>query len=304
MLYALDSRINDEKLETLRKGLEDDLRLSWKNDPMSRHEALQLIQESEGGELAQSYELADRIAHVLAGSPIIHGNPRIVKRLLNVVKLRSQIAKRRAMPLDKAIITKLVIFERCAGSEATSDLYRLIDQEQGKPSIFGTLEEASSSELPSEAPDSWSNNPSTKSFILEWAKLPPLLGDIDLRAAIYLSRETMPIGAYVVGLSPNGRETLDVLVNTKKMTSPTAIKQIESLALEEHVPVMEGVINQLRHVTDWSKQPNGFSGACLLAAKSENAAPLLARFISGLDVGGNNPPWMNRLLKGQEWSKE
>lgn len=69
--------------------------------------------EADDSNLALAFARADRIAPILANSPIIHGNPRIVKRLLNVVKMRSQIAKRRAMPLDEAIITKLVIFERC-----------------------------------------------------------------------------------------------------------------------------------------------------------------------------------------------
>ena len=89
--------------------------------------------EADDSNLALAFARADRIAPILANSPIIHGNPRIVKRLLNVVKMRSQIAKRRAMPLDEAIITKLVIFERCVGVDGTADLYHLVDIEQGVP---------------------------------------------------------------------------------------------------------------------------------------------------------------------------
>ncbi|WP_258557297.1 hypothetical protein [Serratia marcescens] len=103
--------------------------------------------ESEDSDLALAFARADRIAPVLANSPIIHGNPRIVKRLLNVVKMRSQIAKRRFMPLDEAIITKLVIFERCVGVDATAD--HLVDIEQGMPQLLKQLEDAC--EIPSEA---------------------------------------------------------------------------------------------------------------------------------------------------------
>lgn len=95
--------------------------------------------EADDSNLALAFARADRIAPILANSPIIHGNPVIVKRLLNVVKMRSQIAKRRAMPLDEAIITKLVIFERCVGVDGTADLYHLVDIEQGVPRYLNSL---------------------------------------------------------------------------------------------------------------------------------------------------------------------
>lgn len=302
MLYAVEHGLSDELLETLRDGLEQALQQSWREDPITRQDALVLIGESEGSSLAQAFERADRIAPVLANSPIIHGNPRIVKRLLNVVKMRSQIAQRRSMPLDEAVITKLVIFERCVGHAATADLYRLIDAEQGKPTLLEQLE--TSGEIPSDSPGTWTDNPTTKTFISEWAQLEPKLNGVDLRAAIYLSRETMPIGTYVVGLSPVGREVLNVLVDVKNTSSPTAEKLLATLPLEEQVPVMEGVINHLRQVSDWSRKPKGFAGACLLARHSADAAKILVRYIQGLNLGDKPPAWMAALLKEEQWNKD
>lgn len=114
-----------------------------------------------------------------------------------------------------------------------------MDAEQGKPSLLKQLEEAGG-QIPDDAPKKWTDNPTTKSFISEWAQLEPKLSGVDLRSAIYLSRETMPIGAYVVGLSPGGREELDVLEDTKNTSSPTVEKLLDTLPLEEQIPVMEG----------------------------------------------------------------
>ena len=302
MLYAIEHRLPEEKLDRLREGLEKALQQSWKDDPISRQNALALTEESEDSPLAKAFARADRIAPVLANSPIIHGNPRIVKRLLNVVKMRSQIARRRSMPLDEAIITKLVIFERCVGAQATADFYRLVDAEQGIPSLLKQLEE-SSGQLPTDAPKSWTDNPTTKSFISEWAQLEPKLSGVDLRAAIYLSRETMPIGAYVVGLSPIGREVLSALVNTKNTSSPAAERSLNNLPLEEQVLVMEGVISHLRQVSDWSEKPNGFVGACLLARHSPDSAKILIRYLQELELGDTPPPWMMMMLKDEKWHK-
>ncbi|MDP2610463.1 MULTISPECIES: P-loop NTPase fold protein [unclassified Oceanobacter] len=303
MLYAIDHHLPEKKLETLREGLEKALQQSWKDDPITRQDALALTGESEDSDLATAFARADRIAPVLANSPIIHGNPRIVKRLLNVVKMRSQIARRRSMPLDEAIITKLVIFERCVGVNATADFYRLVDAEQGVPALLKRLEEGGG-QIPDDAPKTWTDNPTTKSFISDWAQLEPRLSEVDLRAAIYLSRETMPIGAYVVGLSPAGREILDVLVDTKNTSSPTAEKLLDTLPLEEQIPVMEGVISHLRQISDWSRKPKGFAGACLLARHSVDAAKVLVRYLQELDLGEKRPPWMTAALKEEQWHKD
>jgi len=303
MLYAVDHGLTSDKLDRLREGLESALQQSWKDDPISRQDVLALTGESEDGALARAFARADRIAPALANSPIIHGNPRIVKRLLNVVKMRSQIARRRSMPLDEAIITKLVIFERCVGVKATADFYHLVDAEQGTPSLLKQLEEAGG-QIPDDAPKTWTDNPTTKSFISEWAQLEPKLSGVDLRSAIYLSRETMPIGAYVVGLSPGGREVLDVLVDTKNTSSPTAEKLLDTLPLEEQIPVMEGVISHLRQVSDWSRKPKGFAGACLLARHSADAAKILFRYLQELELGDKFPAWMTAQLKEEQWYKD
>lgn len=301
MLYAMDRGVTGERLENLRAGLEASLQQSWQEEPIPKDDALKLTGKHDDPNLGRAYDLADRIAPILATSPIIHGNPRIVKRLLNVIKMRSQVAHRRNIPLDESVITKLVIFERCAGADATAALYRLIDAEAGIPAIFDQIEDPKMTELPADVPDSWKDNPTTKGFILEWAKLEPSLKGRDLRAAIYLSRETMPIGSYIVGLSPNGRETLHVLIGVENLSSPAGKKAVKGLPLEDHVPVMEGIIEHLRQLSDWSRKPRGFAGACLLAQQSAEAASILSRYIGGL---GKLRPWISTLLKNQDWYKD
>lgn len=300
MLYAIDNGVSGPQLESLRTGLESSLQRSWCDEPITKEEAIKMTGESNDSDLGRAYDLADRIAPILATSPIIHGNPRIVKRLLNVVKMRSKIAKRRKIPLDEGVITKLVIFERCAGDEAATELYKLIDSEEGKPGIFEELEDPELTELSEKAPVSW-KNPSVKNFIMKWARLDPLLHGQDLRAAIYLSRETMPIGAYIKGLSPAGREAITALVEVTKLSSPSVKPTLANIPVEERIPVMEGIIEHLRQTSDWSKQPKGFAGACLLARLSSEAATVLNRFVGGL---GKQSPWMGALFKKEEWYKD
>lgn len=297
MLLALQNGVGEESLERLRCELERSLQQSWKEDPVETSKLLELIEAKDNEKLIEAFSLTDRIAPILATSPSIKGNPRIVKRLLNVVKMRVNVAKRRGIPLDESLITKLVIFERCTSAEATSELYRLIDAESGKPKILRELEALNEDDPFSEWPKSWADN---SDFIRKWSQISPELQDIDLRAAVYLSRETMPVGVYVMGLSPGARTALQVLAKTKNQSSPEAQKAVKTIPMEEQVPVMEEIINQFRQISDWSKRPEGFDGACLLAQSSVDAAKLLFRYIQTL---GEQQPWMKTLLKNQDWYK-
>jgi len=143
MLYAIEQHnIDLTKIEKLRTTLEDNLRSSWKDNPITRSKLLELFDETEKDKLAKLFEIADRVAPLLANSPLVQGNPRIIKRLLNVVRMRLQTAKRRKMDLlDDALMTKLVIFERCTGQEVTAEFYRMVDIEHGKPKCFQIDEE-------------------------------------------------------------------------------------------------------------------------------------------------------------------
>ncbi len=297
MLYAIEAGIESTELNNLRQGLEAALQQSWKDEPITRNEALALLGLNEDNELANSFERADRIAPILANSPIIHGNPRTVKRLLNVIKMRSKTAARRRMPIDEALITKLVVFERCAGAQATKDFYSLIDKEQGKPSFISSLEANETTDLPK----SWTDNPTTAAFIDDWAKLEPKLSNIDLRPAIYLSRETIPIGTYITGISPSGREALNTLISTQNESSPTANELVKMIALEEKVPIMEGIVSHLRTVSDWTRKPTGFAGAYILAEDSAASANILVRYLGSLN---EQPVWLKHVLNQSSWSKE
>ncbi|MGN6950140.1 KAP family P-loop domain protein, partial [Neisseria sp. P0016.S005] len=86
------------------------------------------------------------------------------------------------------IITKLVIFERCVDYDVITKFYRLVNEREGKPELLKELEDNNEQNL-----STLSENKPIQAFIKEWAKLEPKLSNVDLRAAIYLSRETIPL---------------------------------------------------------------------------------------------------------------
>jgi len=141
MLYAIHQKVPTGKLASLRQFLENHLQQSWKSQSLNPEEVAETIEEQHNQTLLSDFERANRIAPLLANSPNIQGNPRIVKRILNTIKMRTKIANKRQMPLDEAIITKLVIFERCVDYDVITKFYRLVNEREGKPELLKELEE-------------------------------------------------------------------------------------------------------------------------------------------------------------------
>ncbi|EIZ9547056.1 KAP family P-loop domain protein, partial [Cronobacter sakazakii] len=176
----------------------------------------------------------------------------------------------------------------------------MIDTNKGYKELFSEIESTKPKNLPDSVPESWTKDDATSDFILKWFDLEPKLSDKDLRASIYLSRETMPAAHYVIGLSPKARDALSVLITTTRKSSQAAVTALRDISQDEFVPVMESLIEHLRTITEWSKQPAGFAGAVLVADKHIEAGKVFKRFISGIN---DNPHWMNALIKEKKWFK-
>ena len=299
MLYAIHQKVPPEKLANLRQFLETHLQQSWQDQSLNPEQVAKTIEEQHNQALLSDFERANRIAPLLANSPNIHGNPRIVKRILNTIKMRAQIANKRQIPLEEAIITKLVIFERCVDSDVVTNFYQRINEEEGKPELLKELENNNEQNL-----SKLSENKPIQAFIKEWAKLEPKLSNVDLRAAIYLSRETIPLNTYTAQLSQKAQQALSILLKaTSRTGSQNTQNAIQGLIIDEQISVMETLIEQLRKVDNWDKSPNGFVGACLLAENSEDGARILNRFIIELTPSVTNP-CVNTALKNANWYKE
>ncbi|OHR17561.1 P-loop NTPase fold protein [Neisseria sp. HMSC078H04] len=299
MLYAIHQKVPTGKLASLRQFLENHLQQSWKSQSLNPEEVAETIEEQHNQTLLSDFERANRIAPLLANSPNIQGNPRIVKRILNTIKMRTKIANKRQMPLDEAIITKLVIFERCVDYDVITKFYRLVYEREGKPELLKELEDNNEQNL-----STLSENKPIQAFIKEWAKLEPKLSNVDLRAAIYLSRETIPLNTYTAQLSQKAQDALNILLTTTSRTGSQGTQDaIQQLTMDEQISVMDALVEQLRKVDNWDKSPNGFVGACLLAENSEDGARILNRFIIGLKQSVKKP-WLNTALKNANWYKE
>jgi len=293
MLIAQDHGVSDEQLENLRSLLEESLKLSWKQPSITIDELLENQDIDDLPDLRSKFIVAEQLAPLLAESSNINGNPRIVKRLLNQVKMRRKTALRRGMQLDEKTITKLVIFERCLGTKATNKLYELIDQENGTPKILAELEDPKIEFSSIDLPDEWQSDPE---FIEQWSSLLPKFTDIDLTPAAYLSRESIPMGTVNSVMSGAAQKLVVSLMKQKNRLSGVNTELISTTPKEEYMSVMDGVIENLKSIGDWSDMPMGIYGARLLALEDSKCNSSFLTFLNNLP----KHKWMSRIKKELE----
>lgn len=301
MLFADAGNVSEDNRKALQAALEDNLRRSWETGPLTVEEVLTYC-DDPSDELRSSFETADRLAPLLVKSTHVLGNPRLIKRLLNTVRLRVAIAARRKMPVNEAMVAKFALFERCADEQAINHLYSLITSApEGTAPLMAELEALSKDreKFVAKAPKEWEKS---QAFIFDWFGLDPKLGKLDLRSLVYLSRETAVLRASSSGLSAAGLSALAGLREAKTLSSPMGLSAVRTLPAGERSDVMRELVGQMRDHTDWKKKPDGFVGAKLLADADSGAAAQLAVFIRSLPTP--LPGWLNVSVKDADWFKE
>lgn len=299
LLYASDV-IDEEGLELLRSALIRELQNSWADgDRLSISDILKLIGKEGDDELRAQLEAAERMTPMLAMSMQVSGNPRTIKRLLNVVRMRTSIAKKREMPLDEAVIAKLALLERCTDAAATAALHREIyTANDGKPLFLSQAEAAETGEaILAVCPESLQRHPAV---VTDWMRLDPKLAGIDLRPAAYLARESVPLEIGSSALSPTAKSAFETLIETATLSSGAAKEAINSVEAVEQVALMDALIDEMRRHSEWRKVRADFRGAVLLARANIDTGQQLKRFISKLP---NVPSWMNAMIKNDDWYK-
>lgn len=288
-----------EKLTALREFLLEELRHSWREGGGFTAEKIMDLLGSDHDELRGQIELGLRMAPMLAQSARVNGNPRIVKRLMNVVRMRASIAARRKMPLDEGIIAKLALLERCTDGPATQTLQNAIQgAPDGRPELLDQVERARSEEkLLQACPETWKRH---IDVIRDWVRLEPKLAGVDLRPAVYLSRETVPMRLGTSGLSPVARAAVEELLKAPTVGSVAAREAAERIDPTEAIPAMEGIIGEMRKNSEWGKNRADVRGAIVLARSSAPAAEVLNRFLRSLP---DRPRWLKTLVDGESWAE-
>jgi predicted KAP-like P-loop ATPase len=263
LLFVDNSSLKEEEKEEIRKKVCAQLQQTWRGKRVDRA-FMQTTHDKLPPELGARFDTADRLAPLMTSASRIAGNPRLIKRFLNALFIRMTIARAHGVGVDEAVLAKLMLFERCGNPQAYAALMKaVVESDEGKPSFLKEWEDAAlkGQALKLEAP--WED-----SFVTEWLTVPPRLADIDLRGALYVSREHAPLISPEDRLSSEGAELLAAILEHPDMAAGLHDRLVE-LPRPEIAVVMDRVLERARQVQEWGTPP--ILTAALAIAEADHA---------------------------------
>lgn len=281
----------------LRDLLSRNMQMAWRDELTPVQDVVNLLGLSPASGTAAPFFMADRIAPLLAMQPV-NGNPRLIKRMLNIVRMRAKLVKRRDMPVAEDLIAKVALFERCMSEDATKQFYALIQAaEDGEVKQFAVLE--ASVEQPdtfAEAlPETWRRD---AELLRAWFALDPKVSG-DLRPIAYLGRDTAALSVQRAALSRAGREALSILLAAETKSGVAVKKALAAVPQAETSVLMEALASELRKEMDWNKQPKGWWGSLTLVEHDKSTLGILQRVV-GERAGDKPPAWLVAANKNVE----
>lgn len=199
------------------------------------------------------------------------------------------------MALDESIIAKLALFERCTDESAIGALNALVAASpSGRVERLAELEAITDTSVVEELPKEWQKYPE---FVADWLKLDPPLRNVDLRPAIYLSKETMPVKLARQRIGGKTMRAIETLLKTATFNSPASKAALGEIDASEIGEAMDEIIANMKRNPDWRKARSDFRGACLLARSHQLAREKLVSFVKTLP--GERPRWMAPMMRSE-----
>lgn len=295
LLFVENSELDDDIKEKIRAGVCAQLRQTWQGKRVDRA-FLQSLHEPLPPELVGKFDTAERLAPLMTTASGIIGNPRLIKRFLNALSIRMAISNAQGVGVDEAVLAKLLLFERLGNPKAFAELMKAVSaNESGKPNLLVDWEQKANAgqELALSAP--WDDP-----FFKEWLTLPPTLGDLDLRGALYVSREHAPLITPEDRLSSEAAELLAALLQHPEMAASLK-DRLTKVPRAETTVMMDRLLDRARQEQEWGVPP--ILEACLaLAAADPPQGSRLAAFL-GERPSAQIQPNIVPKIGDQPWSK-
>jgi predicted KAP-like P-loop ATPase len=339
LLYVHDSSLGEPERERIRIAVCERLAKTWQGLRIDRA-FIQSLGIDLPSELVAQLDTADRLTPIMATATGIAGNPRLVKRFLNALSVRMAVARNQGVSVDEAALAKLLLFERLAPPELYLELAQSITNNvDGKPHLLDGWEPEAPDTTPSTAtnasdpseqedavtapgsadkrarspkdsdvrggaaeptdvpiPEKWSTG-----FAKEWLALPPRLADVDMRGALYVSREHLPILTVEDGLSSTAAELLKAL-SEHPSEAGALTERLRELNGPEQSRIFERLLDLARPIDAWGV-PEILEALLVMVQVAPSLSASLAGFLGGRPAAQIQPDLIPRI-SGQPWAAD
>lgn len=272
LLFVENSTLKAEEKEAIRTKVCRQLSETWKGRRVDRA-FMQTLHSSYPPELIARFETAERLAPLMTTASQIAGNPRLIKRFLNALAIRTAIAKAHGVGIDEAALAKMLLFERCGDPAAYSELSKAINENgDGKPQILAEWEEQAAAGAEPKLRPPWDDD-----FVREWLTISPRLADMDLRGILYVGREHAPLITPEDRLSSGAAELLTGLLQNPDMADRLK-ERLKAISRPELSVMMDRVLAKAQSEQSWGT-PDILEACLAIVTADTSQGSRLAAFL-------------------------
>lgn len=245
MLFVENSDLEIEEKEEIRAKVCMQLSRTWQGKRVDL-KFVRSLSDKLSNELIARLDTADRLAPLMTSATGIAGNPRLIKRFLNALSIRMSMSRAQGVGVDESALAKVLLFERCGEPKAYAELIKAVSEnDSGKPMLISEWEQKAAQGREITRLPPWDDE-----FITEWLRLPPLLGDMDLRGVFYVGREHAPVITAEDRLSTEALNALEAMLEHPGMA--VSIKSdLMSLARPEIGVIMDKLLGRAHQEQEW-----------------------------------------------------
>jgi predicted KAP-like P-loop ATPase len=215
----LSAEVQKDTFVKFQQEIAESKKKNFLESPLKTVNSITFDTQEEDAKFKECLSISKQLASVLSSG--LHGNPRQVKRFLNTMDMRMQMAKYKYAKLDRKILAKLMMLEyirsaafnlfaeMAANDELTKELEILESQPEEA--------EIDKLKLKSWTKDEWLSN---------WLGIEPLLAGTELNPYFYFARTSLDekISRISVNLSPEAQNVLDSLMSKSDVKINKALK--------------------------------------------------------------------------------
>lgn len=261
MLFVENSDLDSKEKGRIREEVCSQLGRTWQGKRVDL-KFLRGLNDKLSDVLIARLDAADRLAPLMTIASGIAGNPRLIKRFLNALSIRMSMSRAQGVGVDESALAKVLLFERCGDPKAYMELIKSVtESDDGKPAFLVDWEQSAIAGEAVQRKPPWDD-----AFITEWLRLPPLLGGIDLRGALYVSREHAPLITAEDRLSAEAADLLEALLEHPEMAGSIKDRLVALPRLEMSV-IMDRLLGRARQEQEWGTP--SILEACMAVAAAD-----------------------------------
>lgn len=284
MLLLVGSALKNESLfnELINDTLEKNKR-PWENNLLTYSDIKGKLRESFD-QVQEMVQIGQSISLILAEGSV--GNPRQMKRFINTLLLRFEIAKSRGIDsdIDLKILAKLMLAERFFPS--VYDEIALSLNSDGSSSVFVEQEEPSIKE---ESKDEKTNNlekddeKSSREFE-KWVSIEPDMKKIDLRPYFFISKEKNVWETPILGDLEKIQSLIPMLKDGNELAIASIEEKIIALSAEEKSSIFSILAGDFQNLSSYATKPKMLLGLQKMVKLFPELQPEMIKLLENVPV--------------------